>query len=471
MTPRKVIFLTIMSVWMFLACAGSAQSAAAATATTSGIPIRVPWWEVKRKMPPATDKLHTADMKWWKKARFGMFIHWGLYAVPAGVWHNKRVQEPGEWIKNNAHIPNKQYNALAEKFDPVDFNAEQWVKIAHAAGMKYIVIDTKYCDGFCMFRTKATNFNIVKATPWHKDPLAMLSAACRRQGIKFCTYYSIMDWHSRDQLPAHASATHPTYNPTHFAPGRGPTYLHYMERQLHELITQYHTHLFWFDGQWMHGWNKTYSHKLYSYIRSIDPTIIINARIGSGYGDYSTPEQQIPPQGLPGPWETCMTINNTWGYVSWDHDWKSSTMLIHHLIQCVSGGGNFLLNVGPTAKGIIPKPEVDRLLAVGQWLKVNGDAIYGSHRSPFAKALPFGYATQKPDRLFLEVTKWPSSRTLVVPMQNKIAGAYMLSNPYVALQTASGNDGQLVYLPANPPDSVATVIVLHLAGPIHPLNQ
>ena len=146
-------------------------------------------------------------------------------------------------------------------------------------------------------------------------------------------------------------------------------------------------------------------------------------------------------------------------------------MLIHHLIHCASGGGNFLLNVGPTAKGIIPKPEVDRLLAVGQWLKVNGDAIYGSHRSPFAKALPFGYATQKPDRLFLEVTKWPSSRTLVVPMQNKIAGAYMLSNPYVALQTASGNDGQLVYLPANPPDSVATVIVLHLAGPIHPLNQ
>ena len=424
-----------------------------------------------KQMREPAGKMHTANMRWWRKARFGMFIHWGLYSVPAGVWHGKRVQEPGEWIKNNAHIPNKPYNALAEKFDPVDFNANQWVKIAREGGMKYIVITSKHHDGFCMFHTKATNFNIVKATPWHKDPLAMLSAACRRQGIKFCTYYSIMDWHSRDQLPFHASATHPTYSPTHFAPGRGPAYLHYMERQIHELITQYHTHLLWFDGQWMHGWNKTYSHELYNYIRSIDPTIIINARIGSGYGDYSTPEQQIPPQGLPGPWETCMTINNTWGYVSWDHHWKSSTMLIHHLIQCVSGGGNFLLNVGPTGKGVIPKPEVQRLLAIGKWLKINGEAIYGSHRSPLKAALPFGYATQKPDRLFLEVIHWPKDHTLVVPMTNQIAKASLLANPYITLQTASGTGGQLVYLPRNAPDPVASVIVLHVAGLVRPLKQ
>jgi alpha-L-fucosidase len=416
-------------------------------------------------------KMHTSNMGWWKKARFGMFIHWGLYAVPAGVWHGKHVREPGEWIKTRAHIPNAQYNKLTEKFDPVDFNAKQWVKIAREAGIKYIVITSKHHDGFCMFNTKATNFNIVKATPWHQDPLALLSAACRTQGIKFCTYYSIMDWHSKDQLPAHPSATHPTYNPTHFAPGRGPAYLHYMERQIHELITQYHTHLLWFDGQWMRGWNKTYAHQLYSYIRSIDPTVIINSRIGFGYGDYATPEQHIPPRGLPGPWETCMTINNTWGYVSWDHHWKSSTMLIHHLIHCASGGGNFLLNVGPTAKGVIPKPEVNRLLAIGKWLRVNGQAIYGSHRTPFAKALPYGYATQKPGRLFLEVTRWPRSRTLVVPMHNKITRAYLLSNPYIALQTATGHDGQLIYLPARAPDPVATVVVLKLTGPVRSLQK
>ena len=416
-------------------------------------------------------KMHTANMKWWKAARFGMFIHWGLYSVPAGVWHGKRVVPGyGEWIKNNRHIPNRQYNALAKRFDPVDFNASQWVKIAREAGMKYLVITSKHHDGFCMFNTKATDFNIVKDTPWHKDPLAMLSAACRQQGIKFCTYYSIMDWHSRDQLPAHPSATHPTYNPTHFAPGRKAAYLRYMKRQIHELITQYHTHLIWFDGQWMHGWNKSCARELYRYIRSIDPTVILNSRIGSGYGDYATPEQHIPPMGIPGPWETCMTINTTWGYVSWNHDWKSSATLIHHLIHCASGGGNFLLNVGPTATGIIPQPEVKRLLAVGKWLRVNGQAIYGSHRTPFAQKLPFGYATQKPGKLFLEVIRWPRSRTLVVPMHNTITKAYLLAD-HLKLQTAHGFDGQLVYLPPAAPDPVASVIVLKLAGPVQPLKQ
>ena len=416
-------------------------------------------------------KQHTADMGWWKKDRFGMFIHWGIYAQAAGYWKGKPVRGGGEWIKTLAHIPNAQYNALAKQFDPVDFNADQWVTIAHEAGMKYIVITSKHHDGFCMFNTKATRYNVVDDTPWHKDPLEMLSKACTMQGIKFCTYYSIMDWHSPDQRPAHPSATHPTYNPTHFTPGRGMAYLHYMERQLHELISQYHTHLFWFDGEWMNGWNKRYARKLYDYIRSIDPSIIINSRIGFGYGDYATPEQNIPPRGLPGPWETCMTINNTWGYKRQDHNFKSVKVLLTNLIKCASGGGNFLLNVGPTAKGIIPKPEVDRLLAMGKWLQVNGDAIYGSHRTPFARALPFGYATQKQGKLFLEVTEWPASRTLVVPMTNKIVGAYLLANPYIPLRTATGNDGQLVYLPANAPDPIATVVVLHVNAPVQPWNK
>jgi predicted alpha-1,2-mannosidase len=469
MTPGKTVFLAIVSAWMILACVVSARPALAASVTTVARAAPIPWWEVKRKMSPAKDKLHTADMKWWKKARFGMFIHWGLYSIPGGVWDGKKVPGGGEWIMNNARISRRRYAMLAKQFDPVDFNASQWVNIAHRAGMKYIVITTKHHDGFCMFNTKATDYNVVDDTPWHTDPMALLSKACRKQGIRFCTYYSIMDWHSPDQVGVDP-AQH-IYNPTHIKPGKNLDYLHYVERQTGELISQYHTNLVWFDGEWMHGWSRADAKALYFHIRRMDPTVILNARIGFGYGDYMTPEQNIPVRGLPGPWETCMTINNTWGYVSWDHDWKSSAMLIHHLIHCASGGGNFLLNVGPTGKGIIPKPEVDRLLAIGKWLKVNGEAIYGSHRTPFSKALPFGYATQKPDKLFLEVTKWPQNRTLVVPMTNRITKAYLLANPYINLQTAAGSGGQLVYLPAAAPDPIASVVVLEIKGSVKPITK
>ncbi|MGC8541181.1 MAG: alpha-L-fucosidase [Phycisphaerae bacterium] len=426
-------------------------------------------------------KKHTADMTWWKKDRFGMFIHWGLYAVPAGVWHGKHAPESGEWIMNNAHIPRKQYAQLAKRFDPTEFNAARWVQIAKAAGMKYIVITTMHHDGFCMFKTNATHYNVVDDTPWHKDPVAALDKACQQQGIKFCTYYSVENWHSKYQLPHSWNHGHPIYFPTRFAVGGAKPYLKYMTRQLGELIRQYHPALMWFDnsvitpwttpsGQKVAGWTETDARKIWDYVRKIDPTVIINNRLDAwsnfkGFGDYNTPEEKIPPRGLPGPWETCMTINNTWGYVSWDHNWKSSAMLIHHLIHCASGGGNFLLNVGPTAKGVIPKPEVQRILAMGAWLRVNGAAIYGSHRTPFTQALSFGYATQKPGKLFLEVTKWPKSRTLVVPMHNAITKAYLLAD-HLKLQTATGLGGQLVYLPAAAPDPVASVVVLDIAGKV-----
>lgn len=403
-------------------------------------------------------------MEWWEKARFGMFIHWGLYSEAAGYWDGKPVNGAGEWLMTDAHIPRNQYAQMAKKFDPVDFNAAQWVKIAKEAGMKYIVITTKHHDGFCMFKTKATPYNVADATPWHTDPMALLSKACKQQGIRFCTYYSIMDWHSPFQQAADTNAEHPTYNPTSMIDNQ--KYLAYMKDQLHEIISQYHTNLLWFDGGWMKGWTADDAHEIYNYITGLDPNLIVNNRLEHGVGDYGTPEQKIPVRGLPGPWETCMTINNTWGYKTLDTDWKSDTTLIVNLIHCASGGGNFLLNVGPTGKGIIPQPEVDRLLTMGRWLKVNGDAIYGSDRTPFDEALPFGYATQKPGKIFLEITKWPSDGQITVPLKNKIRRAYLLADKHSHLKIKSTAGGLIVHLPANAPDPIASVVVLEVNGPI-----
>ena len=406
----------------------------------------------------------SSDMDWWQNARFGMFIHWGLYSEAAGKWDGKPIKGIGEWIMNSAHIPRAQYEKLAAKFDPVDFNASQWVKIAKEAGMKYIVITTKHHDGFCMFNTKATPYNIVDATPWHKDPMALLSKASKEQGIKFCTYYSVMDWHTPFQQAADTNAEKPTYNPTTLTePGK---YISYMKQQIHELVSQYHTNLLWFDGGWLKGWTDKDAQEIYNYIHSINPSIIVNNRLGFHVGDYGTPEQEIPVRGLPGPWETCMTLNDTWGFKSDDNNWKSDTTLITNLIHCASGGGNFLLNVGPTASGIIPQPEVDRLMAMGRWLKVNGEAIYGSHRTPFNVALPYGYATEKPGKVFLEVTQWPKDGVITVPMKNKITKAYLLANPKHTLAVTNDAGNLEIHLPKKAPDPIASVVVLQINGPV-----
>lgn len=429
-------------------------------------------------------KVHTADMQWWKQARFGMFIHWGIYSQAAGYWHGKPIKGAGEWIMDKAHLTRQAYGTLAAKFDPVDFNADQWVKLARRAGMRYIVITAKHHDGFCMFRTKATSYNVVNDTPWHKDPLALLAAACRKYHIRFCTYYSIQDWHSRYTLPGigEPNRGRPDWQPMRFvAHGGGEKYVKYVQRQVGELVRQYHPSLLWFDnnavrswvtpgGHRVLGWTRHDASQVFHAVRRLDPTVVINNRLGWGFGDYKTPEQHIPPRGLPGAWETCMTINWTWGYKRDDHHWKSPAVLITNLIKCASGGGNFLLNVGPTGKGIIPQPEVQRLLAIGRWMRRNGRAIYGSHRSPFTKALGFGYATEKPGKLFLEVTRWPHQRRILAPMRNKIKRVDVLGFPQMKVKVESGPHGQMMYLPRHAPEKVATVIAVTITGPLKPIQ-
>lgn len=416
-------------------------------------------------------------MAWWRDARFGMFIHWGLYAVPAGDYKGIRSKEIGEWIMSWANIPRAEYETFAPRFNPTKFDAAQWVRIARNAGMKYIVITSKHHDGFSMYDSAVTGYDIVDATPYKKDPMRALADESRRQGLKFAFYYSIMDWHHPSQyVDAPGKNPDAGHRLTHMREGRKREYIDYMKAQLRELVTKYDPAVLWFDGEWVDWWTEEDGQDLYEYVRGLKPDILINNRVGKGRkgmeglsktdreyaGDFGTPEQQIPASGLRGvDWESCMTMNDTWGFKSYDHNWKSAETLVRQLIDSASKGGNYLLNVGPTAEGEIPAPSVDRLAAVGAWMKVNGEAIYGSTASPFASPLPWGRATRKGDRLYLHVFSWPAGGALSVPSFGGTVGrASLLGHPAAKLAVTKTAEGFTVTVPSKAPDAKASVVVL-----------
>jgi alpha-L-fucosidase len=417
-----------------------------------------------------------ARMEWWREARFGLFIHWGLYAVPAGEW--KGTTNHAEWIRTTAQIPIKEYENFVGQFNPPRFNAEEWVRMAKDAGMKYIVITSKHHDGFCLFDSKYTDFNVM-STPFKRDILKELSDACHKQGMKICWYHSIMDWHHPDYLPRRDWEKD---RPTEGA--EFDRYVQYMKNELKELLTNYGPiSVLWFDGEWESTWNPKYGKDLYNYVRSLQPDIIINNRVGAGRsgmegmtkegefaGDFGTPEQEIPATGMTGiDWETCMTMNNNWGYNKHDNHWKSPKDLIQKLADISSKGGNFLLNIGPTSEGLFPQPSIDRLSAMGAWTKINGEAIYGTSASPFSQ-LPWGRCTQKPidggTRLYLHVFDWPSNGLLNVPgILNLQETAYLLSDlNKTPLKVIRQEDALVIDVPHEAPDSLNSVVVLDVAG-------
>jgi alpha-L-fucosidase len=413
-----------------------------------------------------------ARMAWWREARFGMFIHWGVYSVPAGFYHGESVSSgsylghpipcAGEWIMNVGKIPMAEYQTYAKEFNPVKFDAEAWVKLAKAAGQKYIIITAKHHDGFAMFDTKASPWNILQATPFGRDPLKELADACKKYGIKLGFYYSqAQDWNNGG-----ASMT------GKWDPAQQHDMDDYIDKiavpQIKELLTHYGQFpaVIWWDTPV--DMNSNRAAKLAELLK-LKPGIISNNRLGGGFnGDTETPEQYVPATGYPGrDWETCMTMNDTWGFRRDDQNFKSAATLIHNLCDIASKGGNYLLNVGPTSEGLIPSPEVERLLAVGAWMKVNGQAIYDTTASPFKK-LPWGRCTKKIQgdntTLYLHVFDWPADGRLVVPgLENKIMSAKLLATGK-KLKTSVTPDGVVVDVPTNAPDVISSTVVLQFKG-------
>jgi alpha-L-fucosidase len=405
---------------------------------------------------------HDRRMQWFREARFGLFIHWGVYAVPAGMWKGEPVKRSGaEWIMNRGKIPVADYQKLPAKFNPVKFNADEWVKIAKDAGMKYIVITAKHHDGFAMFRSKDP-FNVYDATPWKHDPLKELAEAARKAGLKLGFYYSqAQDWNHRGGAAAGG----------HWDPGAQDGDMDaYLEKvavpQVRELLTNYGpVAALWWDTPV--DMSAARGEKLLP-LWKLQPNLVMNNRLikSKAVGDYQTPEQKIPPTGFPGQdWETCMTINGTWGFRAGDENWKSTETLVRNLVDIASKGGNYLLNVGPTAEGVIPAPSVQRLREMGAWMKVNGEAIYGTSASPFKDQLPWGRVTRKGTTLYLHVFAWPKDGKLLVPgLKNKVGAAKLLAGGgKLAAQTTPA--GVVVTLPAAAPDPLSSTVALTLDGP------
>jgi alpha-L-fucosidase len=396
-------------------------------------------------------------MAWWRAARFGLFIHWGIYSVPAGTYNGKQIASIGEWIMNRGKIPVAEYAAYAKDFNPVKFNADQWVKMAKDAGQKYIVITSKHHDGFAMFKSNATPYNIVDATPFKRDVIAELATACKKHGVKLGLYYSqAQDWHH----PGGAASG------GHWDKAQDGSMDEYVDKiavpQVKEILTKYGPiAVLWWDTPT--GMNKERADKLFA-VTKLQKGIITNNRLGGGYeGDLSTPEQFIPATGIPGKdWEVCMTMNDTWGFKSYDQNWKSESDLIHKLADIASKGGNFLLNVGPTREGLIPQPSIERLQAMGRWMKVNSESIYGTSAGPFPY-LKWGRATRKGQTLYLHVFNWPQDGVLRVPLKNQVKKAWVLANKKKVDARLEG-DRIVLKLPGSAPDPINSVVALQIEG-------
>ena len=409
---------------------------------------------------------------WWSEARFGMFIHWGLYAQDGSFW--KGQDGKTEHMMRHLKIPLSEYGKIADEFNPTKFDADAWVRTAKSAGMKYMVITSKHHDGFAMFDSKVSDYNIVKRTPWKRDPIKELAAACKKHGLKFGVYYSLgRDWQDPD-VPTKDGYRSNTWD---YPDEAKKDFSKYFERkvkpQVRELLTQYGPiAVMWFDTP--EKISPGQSAELLALIRSLQPDCIVNSRIGNRLGDYAVNEQKVPDSSSVAPWETCMTLNGHWGYNKTDQQWKSTSTLVRTLVDVASKGGNFLLNVGPTGAGVIPAESVQHLEEVGRWMKTNGASITGTSSCPLPK-LAWGRCTQKlasraapaTSEIYLHVFDWPADGTLRVPgIRGRVVAASLLGERKKLVVKKAGDDTITLSLPSAASDPICPTILLRVQGPV-----
>ena len=475
--PASLLALMLPLCPAFAQSTNTAVPAASPQATPVATPTPDPEHPVS-SVPGETKAARDARMAWWRDAKFGMFIHWGVYSVPAGYYKEKPVGGIGEWIMNKGKIPMAEYQTFAKQFTADKFDAAKFVSAAKDAGMKYIVITTKHHDGFAMFDSKVNDWTIVRATPFKKDPIKELAEECRKQGIRLGFYYSqAQDWNNGGSAAGGKWDKAQEHNMDDYIDKTAIP-------QITEILTNYGADtpaVVWWDTP--KDITKERAARIDAVIQKLRPGLIQNNRLGGGTkGDTETPEQHIPAQGYPGrDWESCMTLNDTWGFKKDDTHWKSTDTIIRNLCDIASKGGNYLLNVGPDSHGEIPPESVRRLAEVGQWMKVNGEAVYGTTATPFGEEFgkavegTSGYgtkvqvssrndwrATKKPGHIYLIVFKWPADGTFKVPaLSQKITEATLLADPSAKLTVTQDGKGVIVSgLPAKAPDAIASVIDL-----------
>ncbi len=425
-------------------------------------------------MPTAAER--EARLGWWRDSRFGMFVHWGVYSGLSGTWNGKQYGGYGEHIQRMAKIPIPVYHKeVAGKFNPTDFNADEWIKLAKEAGMGYFVITAKHHDGFAMYDSKVSNATIVKATPFARDPMQELKAACAKHGIKFGFYYShAFDWGEANgpgndwdfDNPGGDKLLHGA-NWWEKFPEFLPKARKYVDEkaipQLQELIANYDPDIIWFDTP--HKLPPEENQRILAAVRKAKPSLVINGRLISGLGDYqSTCDRpaEFPPQ--KGDWEGVPTTNESYGYNANDRSHKPVSHFIQLLAKSAARGGNELMNIGPMGSGKIDRADVDILKGIGKWWVVNGESIRGTTRTPLA-VQAWGESTRKGNRLYLHVFQWPSNGKLVVGgLKTDASNAYLLSNKTQVLPIKRSGQDLVIEIPKDAPDTSDSVVVLECAG-------
>jgi alpha-L-fucosidase len=387
---------------------------------------------------------HQPDMAWWHEARFGMFIHWGVYSIPGR----------GEWLMYQEHIPFSEYAGLADQFNPKDFNPKEWVAKAKEAGMKYVVLTTRHHDGFCLFDSKVSDFTSVK-TGAKRDLVREFADACHEAGMRMGFYYSLMDWHFPGVLPMGVPVSASTMK----------LVADQAYAQIHELLSNYgKVDILWFDGCNPNDPVRWRSQQILDMARNLQPDILFNDRAALP-GDFATPENVVVAQTRP--WESCFCMNRTWGYGRYDRNYKPVHELLRLLAACTSQSGNFLLNVSPDGDGVIPVEQAEMLSGIGKWMKVNGKAVYGAGPSPIS-APNLGMATRVKDKVYLLIQRWPGSTVPIAWCGSKVKSACLLATGQYARIEQKGDRIWLHDMPQYPPDPWLSVIELTFEGEPRP---